>query len=131
MFWYVHWNAATVALEFDFFIFLKESYDHFYNSAYDSAAWKNNEKTTVQAQKSEQAVKILQHSRLQAAAGKWAQRSSQEGGETGYLWWNRTHKTMTFPKLEANHTKYYCHFKKDTYFRIQTSPQCRTMSVVG
>ena len=72
MLWYVHWNAATVALDCDFFTFLKESYDHFYNSAYDSAPWKNNEKTTVQAQKTEQAVKILQHSRLQAAAGKWA-----------------------------------------------------------
>ena len=62
----LHFSLHSISL------LLFQSYDHFHNSAYDSAAWKNNEKTTVQAQQSEQAVKILQHSRLQAAAGKSA-----------------------------------------------------------
>ena len=46
-----------------------------YNSAHDSAAWKNN----VQAQQSEEAVKILQQNcspRLQAAVRKMSLRSS-------------------------------------------------------
>ena len=69
MFSYVHWNDCH------FFTFSKETYDHFYNSAHDSAAWKNN----VQAQQSEEEVKILQQNcspRLQAAVRKMSLRSS-------------------------------------------------------
>ena len=68
-FLYVHWNDCH------FFTFSKETYDDFYNSAHDSVAWKSN----VQAQQSEEAVKILQQNcspGLQAAVRKMSLRSS-------------------------------------------------------
>ena len=52
---------ATVALDCNLLTFSRETYDHFYNPSDDSPAWKNNVQATVQAQLSEQALKILQH----------------------------------------------------------------------
>ena len=101
-----------------FFTFSRETYDHFYNSARDSwsATWKIQ--ATVQAQQSEQAVKMLQHNcstRCKPLIGKWANLLSL---------WNRAHQRMTFLKLETKRHWHVMSFtKKDIthYFRIQTS----------